>query len=759
MSIEQNSIDPVLIDLFCVELEAQAKILYQGLIEIEKKQKDEKLLESLMRAAHSVKGAARVVNILPIVRLAHLMEDCFEISRKEQKEIPVERVDQLLKSIDFLVSLSKVNVKEIAEWLNQQASLVESLMEMLGKPPEYRPPSTSQTVNLPPKEPESQGLTKVQAKDLELEKKEKKSEKKFEKSPTLRISAENLTRLMGLAGESLVESHLLDPFADHLQEFKIQLNDIEKCVGFFKKNIKEKDLSEIAKHYLTTFHRQINLLFNQLNQCIMKFDDYIRRHVHLSDQLYQEVITSRMRNFADGVEGLPRVVRDLGRELGKQVKLEISGESTLVDREILELLESPLNHLLRNAIDHGIEFPEERLAAGKSAEGTIKIDAHHYRGRLAINVSDDGKGVDLESLRNKIVEKNLVSTEMSKQLSESELIEFLFLPGFSTSGKLTEISGRGIGLNVVKDTLHKLGGSIRVHSSLGKGISFHLQLPLTLSVIRALIVEISNNFYAFPLVHIDHALHIASNQIQEEDDQIFFDNGEEKISIVHAWKILELEDPQHSSDQLSVVILSEQLKSFGVIVDRFVGEKELVIQECDRQLRKIPNISSGAVMEDGALVLIIDVEDIIQSIAHFISKGSLMDSFKDALSHPLRKKILVVDDSSTVREVESQLLSKQGYDVETAVNGVDGWNALRTKTYDMVITDIDMPRMNGIELLKAIKNDPHLQQIPVMIVSYKEGEEEKRKGLEAGAANYLTKSSFPDGTFIKAVKKILGGTE
>jgi two-component system sensor histidine kinase and response regulator WspE len=772
---DKAEFDSTMFDLFCVEIETQCINLNQALIEIERTPKDQKLIESLMRAAHSIKGAARVLNLDPIVRLAHAMEDCLVAAR--QGEMSSERINQLFHSVDLLTQMSKVKLKEFNAWLGEHLPFIENLIAELSAFPKP-------IASIEKKEAQVQGI-------LPQAETKKVFQTSVDQDRILRITAENLNRLMGLVGEYLIESRWLSPFAESLQEFKNKLMKIGDAIYLLKDSIKKEYLNEIAQQHLTDVQYQIHVLYVLLNERLGEMDDFIRRHASLSDRLYQEVINSRMRPFGDGVEALPRMVRDLAHQLGKRVRLEIEGKSTLVDREILEKLESPLSHLLRNAIDHGIELPEERKAAGKSEEGVIKLEAHHRGGMLAITISDDGRGIDIEKLRHKIVEKKLINAEIANRLTDSELLDFLFLPGFSTSVNLTEISGRGIGLNIVQSTLQEIGGVVRTLSSPGKGMSFYLQLPLTLSVIHALLVSISGEVYAFPLAHIDQAFLVPRENIQLIENRQFFYYEGENIGIIPAWMVLDLNEPEHIFERLPLVVFSERLNippsvklaacgvnsgassvrdrsksgqldrgsyKYGLIVDCFIGEKELVVQNLDSRLGKIPNISAGALMEDGSPILIVDVEDIIRSIENLLSGARSMQSahVQEAQTTASTKRILVVDDSLTVREVECRLLLNKGYQVETAVNGVDAWNAIRLYHYDLVITDIDMPRMNGIELSKAIKSNPKLQHLPVMIVSYKEGEEERLKGLEAGADYYLTKSSFHDTTLIDAVKGLIG---
>jgi two-component system sensor histidine kinase and response regulator WspE len=482
------------------------------------------------------------------------------------------------------------------------------------------------------------------------------------------------------------------------------------------------------------------------------------RSANLAHRLYDEALACRMRPFADGVQGFPRMVRDLGRSLRKQVKLEIVGQATQVDRDILERLDAPLGHLLRNAIDHGIELPDKRRAAGKPAEGVVHLEARHSAGTLQIIVSDDGCGIDLATLREAVVKRNLTNVRTAAKLSETELLEFLFLPGFTMKDTVTEISGRGVGLDVVQNMLKQVRGTVRVSSQLGKGVRFLLQLPLTLSVVRTLLVEIGGEPYAFPLAYIVRTLKLPKGQIELLEGRQHFNLDGRQVGLVTAHQVLECGEPKPVEDELPVIIVGDQSHTYGLVVDRFLGERELVVQPLDTHLGKIKDVSAGALMEDGSPVLIIDVEDMIRSVEKLVSASRLSKVQRNgaAAIQKMHKRVLVVDDSLTVRELERKLLDNRGYEVEVAVDGMDGWNAVRTGQFNLLITDVDMPRMDGIELVTLVKKDPNLRALPVMIVSYKDREEDRRRGLEAGADYYLTKGSFHDETLLQAVVDLIG---
>ena len=315
-----------------------------------------------------------------------------------------------------------------------------------------------------------------------------------------------------------------------------------------------------------------------------EFEEHARLAEDLNSRLYHEVIVSRMRPFADGAHGFPRLVRDLARRLGKAVRLEVVGSSVPVDRDILERLEAPLSHLLRNAVDHGVEMPTERRAAGKPETALVRIEVRHRAGMLAITVSDDGQGIDLERLRRKVVERGHAAAEMARSLREQELLEFLFLPGFSTAAVVTEVSGRGVGLDVVQDTARKVGGSVHVTTRPGAGSAFHLQLPLTLSVLRAVLVDVAGEPYAFPHNRIDRLLRVPRSDVRSLEHRQFVTVDGQNVGLVLAAQLFDLPGDPPTED-LAVVLLGDASGQYGLVVDSFRGEQDLAGRPLDPRLR------------------------------------------------------------------------------------------------------------------------------------------------------------------------------
>jgi two-component system sensor histidine kinase and response regulator WspE len=485
-------------------------------------------------------------------------------------------------------------------------------------------------------------------------------------------------------------------------------------------------------------------------------ENAIRRGEETSTQLYHEVLSSRMRPFSDATASLSRTVRDLARQLGKEARIEIVGESVPVDRDILARLDAPLNHMLRNALDHGVEMPDERRAQGKNPQSVLRVEARHHAGQLRIRVSDDGRGIDLDALRDRIVRRALATSEMAATMDRQELLEFLFLPGFSTAQKVTEISGRGVGLDVVQSTAREIGGVARIESELGRGTVFELDLPITLSVIRALLVDVAGETLAFPLARIDRVVQPDSGAITMVAGRSQFVLDGTSIGVVDAARVLLLGDARRVGEREHIVVLGSGEERYGFAVDALVGEEDLVVRALDPRLGKVAFLSAAAVRESGEPVLVVDSEDVLQSVRLALNEGRLRGAQRAITAQTQRaSRALVVDDSATVREVERQLLVRMGFEVETAVDGLDGWHTLRDGAFDLVVSDIDMPRMNGIDFVRTLRADPRFATIPVIVVSYKDREEDRIAGLDAGATAYLTKGSFQDSTFADTIRDLV----
>ncbi|MDQ1277197.1 MAG: two-component system, chemotaxis family, sensor histidine kinase and response regulator WspE [Thermodesulfobacteriota bacterium] len=778
-----ENIDPMMLDLFRIELENNSRVLEAGLVGAEADPAPEKM-EPLIRAAHSIKGAARIVGLPAAVTLAHAMEDILAAAQHDKIRLASGHVDLLLKGNDIFKDLSQIETAFIPQGFHDRRQPIEDLAQALrnsltaGFPPPGEVPKTLPAIQEVAPEPvaaplaipepapatreggnETSSPVGAVAETTETVIRQKRAgEQQRTETVLVRVMSENMDRLMGLAGELLVQAQSAGSFNRSLLKMK---NSVRVIHDEWERMLLRRSRTAVAGEEDGGVVRAFGALIEEMGDAVatqmVDYERYSRRLEHLAHRLYGETVGSRMVPFSEGLHGLSRMVRDLAQELGKKVRFRILGETTPVDRDILEKIEAPLSHLLRNAVDHGLETPEERRAIGKAQEGIITLEARHVAGMLNISVSDDGRGMDPEGIRIKIVQKGLVKEEMAAALTRSELYEFLFLPGFSTSHKVTEISGRGVGLDVVFSMTQEVGGLVRVDSEKDRRTVFVLQLPLTLSVLRTLIVEVAGEPYALPLSRIDRLLRVSRDDLQVLEDRQFCASDGEHVGIVTCRQLFQFPPAEEAGRVIHVVVISDRLNRYGLVVDSFRGEETVVVRPLDSRLGKAPNIHAAAVLQDGSPVLILDADDLVRSIHQLLGQGKpgkIGAGERSALTE--KKRILVVDDSLTVREVERKLLEKEGYHVTVAVDGMVGWNSLQQESFDLLISDVDMPRMNGIELVRKIKDHNRLRSLPVMIVSYKDSEEDRLRGLDAGANYYLTKGSFHDETLLVAVKDLIG---
>jgi two-component system sensor histidine kinase and response regulator WspE len=736
-----------LIELFRIEVETQSKLLTAGLLDLERHPEAGPEIAGLMRAAHSLKGAARIVGRKSAVRVAHAMEECFVAARDEKLAVSSKIIDTLLAGTDLIARIAKAPEEGFDSWEAASRSEIDAFVDSLAALAD----AVARAPALPPKE--------VSAAPAPQESAPRTPERSVIETPSvvsdrfLRVTAENLNHLMGLAGEGIVASRWVQKFGTDLSMLKRLQSRLRDRV----EEIRHSSPANADKQW-STLRQEIAECQQALADRLLSLDQFDRRFLNFSTRLYHEVLDCRMRPFAEAVQGLDRMVRDVARLLGKQVRLDITGEATLVDRDILERVKAPLDHILRNSIDHGIESSPVRKARGKPAEGTLRVQATHSAGLLLIVVEDDGGGIDLESVRQAIVARQLTTLETAVVMSDAELLEFLFLPGFTLRPVASEISGRGVGMDVVQAMAKEVGGRVRIFSQPACGTRIQLELPLTLSVVRTLLAEIGGEPYAFPLARLDQALKIPRDRIELIQGRQHFALDKHHVGLVDAHQVLELDQPATAPQDVSVIVLGDASSRYGLVVDRFLGESDLVIRALDPRLGKIRNVSSAALMPDGSPVLVIDVDDLLRSIENLASGKQLqqLEFQTEGAILARKKRILVVDDSLTVREIERKLLDTRGYAVDVAIDGMDGWNALRMNQYDLVVTDVDMPRLDGIELLKLIRRDSRLKSLPVAIVSYKDREEDRNRGMEAGADYYLTKASFHDETLLRVVGDLIG---
>jgi two-component system, chemotaxis family, sensor histidine kinase and response regulator WspE len=730
MNLDQDLSAFSLFDLFRMEAESQARVLTEGLLGLERGIAPD-ALEPLMRAAHSIKGAAAIVALDPAVRLAHAMEDAL-LMLGGQATAPPARVDALLACVDLLLRLAQVAEADLPAWLDATAEAFDAAIAAVGAALETADdalPATRHAASAPAASASAP-------------------------APRNASATSGSDELLALASQNRLHARRLQPWTASLQRFKRSQGALLHLLDRLHELAAERgdtQLRELAALAVA----QAQPLKGALLQHIADAEQHERDAQNVATRLVDEVLTLRMCPIGEGLHAFPRMVRDLSRSLGKQARLEITGEATLVDRAVLPRIESALNQVLRNALDHGLQTPEQRRAAGKADEGVIRIDARHRGGMLVIEVADDGCGVPVQRIREAAVRTQRATPAIAAALSDDELMEFLFLPGFSLKEQATELSGRGVGLDVVHALAATLNGSLRAESRPGQGFRLVLTLPLTQSIVRALVVQVAGEAYALPIARVERVLKLPQSALSTLGGNQFFELGGEHVGVVAAAQVLGLGAPA-PADELALVVIGGARERYALAVDAIWTEQSLTAQPLEPVFGALRDIAAGALLDDGRPVLILDVPSLLVSIARLLGEGTLQQVAQPRSQDGGVRRVLVVDDSLTVREMERKLLAARGYEVDVALDGMDGWNMLRSADYDLLVTDIDMPRMDGIELVTLVRADARLQRMPVMIVSYKDRPEDRARGLRAGADHYLAKGSFHDSALLDAVSDLIG---
>ena len=721
--------DSSLLSLFQIEAKTQALKLTDGLIALES-ERSPLALEELMRAAHSLKGAARIVGHEGVAAIAHELEECFVAAQAGKLEISGSQIDVLLQGVDLMGETALVDPS--ATLSGDAARAREAMLVAL-------------------RSIERGGSANTLAGDVAHANGNGKSPPKAR----LEGASYDTERLLTLASEALVATRALVSTVESDGGHQRSDQEIERAFEALGAALRSSRAD--TQPALEALHAAVASVLGARRERAIAFDTVSQRVSSAVSHLYEGVLDARMLPFGDGIVGLPRLVRDTARTLGREVTLVTSGETTPVDREVLRRLDAPLGHLIRNAVDHGIEASDERLARGKPARGTIRVEARHGGGRLLVSVQDDGRGLDFAAVRARITGRGLAEPQAVAEMSDAELAHFLFLPGFTMRDEVTPISGRGVGLDAVQMSVREIGGDVRLVHPPSGGMRFDMQLPLTLSVIRALVVLIGNEPYAFPLARVHRIVRVEGSELSSVEGRQHFTLDGRQVGVVWGHQLLDI-GAAEPKDSMSVVVIGDHEATWGIVVDRFVGEQELVLRGLDARLQKVQDVGGASLLPDGSPLLVLDVDDVMRTASTLAAGGRLDPMRKESAPARTKKRVLVVDDSLTVRELERKMIESLGYTVDVAVDGMDGWNAMRGGHYDLVVTDVDMPRMDGIELVTLIKRDAALKTIPVMIVSYKDRDEDRRRGLDAGADYYLTKGSFYDETMLRAIEDFIGGS-
>ena len=550
-----------------------------------------------------------------------------------------------------------------------------------------------------------------------------------------------------------------------------QVNEIEQMVTLWEEWNKDSSLNgslikqiesilppekiNLLQYFFDNTQQRLESLGNLVSSLKTRASEDITSLGIISDRLESGIQDLRQLPLATVFNLFPRMVRDLARQQGKEINLVMEGGDTKTDKRILEEIKDPLLHLLRNAIDHGIETPEERASLGKPTTATILLRGYQSGNSIGIEISDDGRGLNLESIKSTALKRGVHTEAELAAMKEAQIQSLIFASGFSTRTEVTELSGRGVGLDVVRTNIERLKGSIQVTSTPGNGCKFQVSLNTSLATAKVLIVEIDETLYAIPLEFIQTMLTISRQDIFaiEDSQNIMFADRPTSIS----WLADLLQLPRsrnklaNNKQNLPCIILQIGSDRFGVIVDALIDRRDVVLKPQSKLLKRIPNIAGATILGSGEVCMILNPTDLL----HSLRKGVWHNVSLRVEQANTRNKLLLVEDSIIIRTQMQRLLQGAGYDVSIAVDGLEGWNKLQEEHFDVIVSDVEMPNLNGLELTAKIRQEDRYAHLPIILVTTLASAEDKRRGAEAGANAYLTKGDFDQKLLIDTLNQLI----
>lgn len=771
--MDRKELKRKLMATFKVELEEHLATLNKGLLALEEglpQKEKESLIPELFRAAHSLKGAARAVDLRDIEAMAHRMEDVMSAIREDGLSPTPDLFDALYSTIDKIQEAMVAHLKGEHLPDEQIDQLLRQLHAILNGNDLPSPPL------IPDHEPKPEIETETAIQETAGPFPEP-SEPETESSPptpdqppravtseeTIRVATTKLDALMDGMGELLVARMATEQRLKELQTILPKISNWQKSwrqvrpqYSFFrrKNNIDQNTLSLLD--FLTGNEEHLKTIGEELSNMATTFASDYGRFSLLIDDLQEGVRRVRMLPISTLFDQFPRMVRDLAHEQDKEITLHIEGGEAEVDRHVLETMKDPLTHLLRNAAGHGIEPPEQREAAGKSAEGTIHLRAAQKGNTIVLEVADDGAGIDLKKVRQSAVKQGLLTKDQAPDLSEQETIDFIFRSGLSTQDQATGLAGRGVGLDVVRQNLEELQGLIQVKTTPKKGTTFTLILPLTLATNQVLLVEIDGETMAIPTTSVERIQRVETNQVGSIEGKPAIRIAGRALPLIPLAHAIDLKDSEaalESDKIIPVVVLGSAERRLAFRVDGFQGTQEVVVKTMGHQLSRIKNVAGVTILGSGRVVMILNVADMLKSVR---LGPSVTIRPQDKEKEVTRHRVLVVDDSITTRTLEKNILENAGYHVIVAADGEEAWTLVESESLDAIVADIHMPRMDGFEFTEKVKGDERYQELPVILVTSLDSREHKIRGLKAGANAYITKQTFDQQELLETIERLIG---
>lgn len=724
----RNDIDPRLmqqvLQTFGIQLEERLQAIIDGLLLLERNDAPhEPVLDGLFRAAHNIKGAARGVGLEMTAELAHALEDLFSALKRKAVANQAGLVDLCLSTVASLR-------QQVAMETSGQPSAGDSadLLRRLRALAEGKPLPAAKAF---PAQPLPAGAA--------------------QKPATVRLPVARLDKIVDLAEELQVAKIRMD---DHYQMSR-QLHDMAA-------RLKQMRHEEGGARSPTPRSRESNDLVLELERVADSMQRGLRASMAqlrpLASSLREDVRALRMVPAETILKPLVLMVRELSRSLGKQAELVLEGEQLEMDRSVLDNLRDPLNHLLRNALDHGIESPDERRVRGKPETGLIRLRLEREGNVVSVSLADDGAGIDLARVRRQIRAQGLAGEEEIHSLTPRDLLDYLFRPGFSTREEVSDISGRGVGLDVVQVNMQALGGRIGVESEPGLGSLFRLTLPLTLASDHGLLVRVAGQIHALPSLYVQRILEVSPDDILDLATSQALDVDGEPVPLRDLAALLLGHRPNSEdyAERINIVVIRRGWHRVALRVDHVLGEREMVVKPLDPPLDGVRHMAGGTLGRDGDIVLVLNVSDLL---ATALSVGTQSPGTRVVAHTPPEARqaprILVADDSITTRTLEQGILENAGYRVHTTADGEEAWEALHNGNFDLLISDVEMPGIDGFELTRRVRADPRLANLPVVIVTSLGSEEHRQRGLEVRADAYVVKSDFESTELLQVVEQLL----
>jgi two-component system, chemotaxis family, sensor kinase CheA len=767
MAQKENGFFKKLFSTFKIEAEEHISAMSSGLIALEKAQAAEKrmqIVETVFREAHSLKGAARSVNMAEIEETCQALEGIFASLKRRELALSPELFDVLHKAVNSLTGLIFATGTEdgVAKESDVQ-KLIKQLDDAargLVPKPERRERKGPAGKNLPTPAPLASSPSAHETPVL---------------AETVRIATAKLDALLVQTEELLSAKQAARRHLSDLSEMQATFAVWEKEWAKIRPGVRtiEKSFAQDGKGgrrageksqviRLLEFLEWNSNFVKSLQRDVARIGRTVAHHQRtlgsMVDSLLEDTKKTLMLPFSMLLEIFPKLVRDLSRDRGKEVALVIQGDEIEIDRRILEEMKDPLIHLVRNCIDHGIEKPGEREGLGKAPAGALTIAvSQEDSGKVEVLIVDDGAGIELGKVRSAAARLGLISQDEARQLNEQETLSLIFQSGVSTSPIITDISGRGLGLAIVREKVENLGGVISAATHAQKGTTFRISLPLTLSAFRGILVRVDERRFVLPSRHVERVLRVGSEKIKTVENRETLELGGQAVSVVRLGDVLEL--PRNaaafdSGHKAHALVLASADRRIAFLVDEILDEQEVLVKSLGNQLSRVRNITGATVLGTGEVVPILNVADLLRSAVK-VSRASAGIAPAAPQVKPARQSILVVEDSITARTLLKNIMETAGYQVKTAVDGIDALAALRTEDFDLVVSDVDMPRMNGFELTAKIRTDKKLADLPVVLVTALQSREDRERGVDAGANAYIVKTNFDQSNLLETVRRLI----